>query len=217
MNTQIQFQKNATVLAADGKQLGTLERLVVNPDTKILTGIVVRTGRLLSHDERVVSIEAVRETSDGLIVLREDVDDLTAFARLEERHIVNEDQVENKLAASTKEPPIVTGYPVMGTPLVLPSEPLVTQVEQNIPEGTVAMKEGAKVITAEGKHVGNVERVLVDSSAEQVTHLVVFKGKVHKEAKLIPMQWVRTLGEDKVHLRVNQELVDELGNAPVAV
>jgi uncharacterized protein YrrD len=217
MNTQIQFQKNSNVLAADGKQLGKLERLVVNPETKILTGIVVRTGGLLSHEERVVPIESVRETSDGLIVLREDVDDLAAFAMLKERHVINEAQVVNELAASTKEPPIVTRYPVMGTPVMLPSQPLVTQAEQNIPEGTVAMKEGAKVITVEGKHVGNVERVIVDPSDEQVTHLVVFKRKPHKEAKLIPMQLVMTLEEDKIHLRVNQESVDELDNAPLAV
>jgi uncharacterized protein YrrD len=106
---------------------------------------------------------------------------------------------------------------VMGTPVMLPSQPLVTQAEQNIPEGTVAMKEGAKVITVEGKHVGNVERVIVDPSDEQVTHLVVFKRKPHKEAKLIPMQLVMTLEEDKIHLRVNQESVDELDNAPLAV
>lgn len=217
MNTQIQFQKNSNVLAADGKQLGILERLVVNPETKILTGIVVRTDGLLSHEEHVVPIESVREISDGMIVLRDDVDDLSAFANLEERHVVDQGDVDNKLTSSTNQPPVITGYPVLGTSSMPPSQPIATQFEQNIPEGTVAMKEGAKVISAEGKHVGNVERVIVDPSDEQVTHLVVAKGKLHKEAKLVPMQLVMTMGEDRVHLRVNQDSVDALDNAPLAV
>jgi hypothetical protein len=108
-------------------------------------------------------------------------------------------------------PPVVYGNPGFG-PIVMqppPEEQVVTQVEQHIPQGTVAMKEGAKVITADGKHVGNVERVLADASLEQITNLEISKGLLTKEWRLIPMKWVESIDEDDVYLRVNESAIDD--------
>ena len=210
MDTKTQFQKNATILAADGGQVGSLERLVVNPVTKVLTDIVVRTGTLLNREEKVVPIGMVDETAESQIVLREEAGDLENFPLFEERHLVDEN-VDSALSVDDT-PPMFVGYPYLGTTSVTPlsDERIVTRVEQNIPDGTIAMKEGAMVITSEGNHVGNVERVLVDPSVDQVTHLFISKGLLSKETKLIPMQWVLTLGEDKVHLRVRKDSVEAL-------
>jgi len=71
------------------------------------------------------------------------------------------------------------------------------------------MKEGAKVITADGKHVGNLERVLADSSVEQVTNLEISKGMFTKERRLIPMKWVKSISEDEIHLRVEEASLDD--------
>src|SRR5262249_11949871 len=159
---------------------------------------------LLNQEEKVIPITSVAETSKDLIVLRDDVDDLTIFPPFEERHIVEDDSGGDQIPSASAgiSPPVVTGYPLTGSVPVMPSpeEQCVTRVEQNIPEGTVAMKEGAKVISSEGKHVGNVERVIVDSSVDQITHLLISRGLLMKESKLIPMKWVMSLGEDKVHL-----------------
>jgi uncharacterized protein YrrD len=78
------------------------------------------------------------------------------------------------------------------------------------------MKEGAKVITAEGKNIGSVERVLADPMVDQVTDLLVSRGLFTKEAKLIPIHWVMSMGEDKVHLRVSRESVEDLADVPLA-
>ena len=90
-----------------------------------------------------------------------------------------------------------------------PGEEFVTRIEQNIPEGMVAMKEGAKVITADGKNLGKVERVLADSSVDEITHLLISTGMFTKEKRLIPMQWVESVSEDEVHLRLNKDSIEE--------
>ena len=112
--------------------------------------------------------------------------------------------------------PELIGYPEPDIPYVpAPGEEYVTQTKQNIPTGTVALKEGAKVISAEGQPVGKVERVLADLSMEQVTHLLVSRGIFPKETKLIPMEWVARMEDDDVHLRVDEHAVKELADVSI--
>ena len=108
--------------------------------------------------------------------------------------------------------------PAVGVPISTDSaDQFVTQIEQNIPAGTVAVKEGATVITADGKHVGYMESVFADVSAEQITHLLISNGLITKEKKLVPIDWVTVLGEDEIHLRVDKPAVDELADVSAAL
>ena len=215
MIAKIQFQRGASVLTAEGVQIGTLERVVVNPAHNVLTDIVVRTGGLLNASEKVVPLGFVAETSETQVLLREEAGELESMPRFEEERLIEE---HARSTAEVEQHPVVMGYPVAGAPLVQApaADRPVTRVEQNIPEGTVAVKEGAKVLTAEGKHVGNLERVLADPSAEEVTHLLISKGILAKEMKLIPRKWISSWGEEKVHLRVKRDTVERLAEAPLA-
>jgi uncharacterized protein YrrD len=215
MDTKIQFQKKATVLAADGTQVGSIERVVMNTNSNVLTDIVVRKGGLLGHEEKVVPIRLVAETGESQIVLRDNAGTLEGFPDFEERRLVNTHKDGESRSADVQ--PSIVGFPVMGTPVLSVPPTETTRIEQNIPDGTVAMKEGARVISAEGKHVGNVESVLADPDVDQVTHLMITSGMYAREKRLIPMKWVVIVGEDEVHLRVNKAEVEESADVPVAV
>ena len=214
METKIQFQKNANVIAANGQSLGQIDRVVLNPETKVITDIVVKTGALFNKEDKVVPVGLVAETTEDQILLRNEAGELNAFPVFEERRIVPGKEDIDKTLSSENVPQMVNyGFPEVGPAYIQPpSAKIVTQIEQNIPEGTVAMKEGAKVITSEGKHVGYVERVLADSSVDQVTHLLVSTGRFTKDAKLVPIEWVMAVGEDEIHLRVNKDSVEELAD-----
>jgi hypothetical protein len=95
------------------------------------------------------------------------------------------------------------------------AERFVTQIEKNVPEGEVAMKEGAKVISADGKYVGNVERVFTDIADEQITHLLISTGTFTKKTKLLPIDWVQGVDEEEVNLRVHKVSVDELEDTSI--
>ena len=216
MHERIQFPKHADVLTAKGKKIGSLERVVLNPSTKVVTDIVVRTnGKFFTKAHRVVPVRLVNQTTESEIVLEDQAGELQYFPFFEESHVVEVNGSEN-LNKIKPDEPIVYGYPQFG-PMIstAPNEQLVTETEQNIPEGTVAMKEGAKVITVEGKHVGNVERVLADPTIDQVTHLVVSTGLLMKEEKLIPIRWVLRIGENEIHLKVDKKSVEEADTAPI--
>ena len=214
MTTKLQFQKGASVQTKNGLEVGTVERVVVNPATNELAGIVIRSSGLLNSDEKVVPTRLVAKATEDLVLLREEAGDLESMPAFEEERLVESNRSANQSPPVMNEPPLSMGAPVMGLPVPSVREPQ-TRLEQNIPEGTVALKEGAKVITAEGKHVGNVESVLADP-ADEVTHLLVSKGLLTKEKKLIPMKWVRALGEEKVQLRVKRSTVEKLADASLA-
>jgi len=210
-NTKIQFQKNAAVLAANGEQIGSLNRVVVDLNTKALAGIVVGTGTLFDQKEVVLPIDVVAETSAEQVILNKDAADLDAFPPLEEEHIVDTEEGVEHDSTGVIVQPMLYGSPVFGTPLQTPiGEEFVTRVDQNIPEGTVALKEGAKVISADGEHVGDVERVFTGIPNEKITHILVSRGTFQKKTKLVPIDWVNTMTEEEVNLRVNKVSVDNL-------
>jgi uncharacterized protein YrrD len=207
MERTVLFQKNANVLNVTGKQIGSLVRVVLHPETKIITDIVVQGGTLFRKEYRVVPVDLVAETTENQIVLNNEAEDLESFPPFEEERIVT----ENDQFSSSEAPKVIYGVSGMVTTAVPnPEAQFTTRVEQNIPEGTVALKEGAKVLTADDKHVGNVDRILADPSDERATHLIITQGLLTKEKKLIPMQWVMMLGEESVHLEVKEAEINEL-------
>ena len=205
----MEFKQNVPIYAANAEVVGHLDRVVVNADTKAITHIVVQKGSLLK-EERVVPISLIAEANDEQIILREDAGDLSGLQQFEEKHYV----MSGDAGAGVS--PVVS-QPLGGMPGAVVSESrpkYVKQVEQHIPAGTVALKEGATVVAADGKHVGHVEKVITDAQAEHATHLMISKGKLSKEYKLIPIEWVSILGEDEVHLTVAPRQVEELEQVP---
>jgi sporulation protein YlmC with PRC-barrel domain len=191
MDSKMQLQKNAAVLAADGQRIGSLNRVVVNPNNLALTDIVVRPGTMVNQEDRVVPVKLVAKTTLDQVMLGIQAEDLETFPPFKEENI----------ADTSMEPPF--------------TEEFVTGIDQNIPKETVAIKVGASVMSADGKHVGTVERIVTDIPDEQSTHLLVSQGRVKKRMKLIPMDWVRNVDEEAVYLLVYKTSVNDLADALV--
>jgi len=216
MQTKMQFKQNAGVFTTNGESVGHIDRVVLDPSTKTVTHIVVRKGFFFQED-KVVPLEMISEATEDRITLRADAGDLQALPLFEEKHYV--------ISEEAAPPTLPSGYVasssgymlsnVPGESLILPVvEKPIAQIEQHIPEGTVALKEGAKVITAEGKHVGHIERVFTDAQVNRATHLLLSDGLFLTEKKLIPMTWVDIIGEDEVHLTVEALAVEALNAFP---
>ena len=216
METKVQFQKNMAVFTANGQEVGSLDRVVFSPQSKMVTHIVVRTGGLLNKADKVVPIELVTTTAENRIMLLDEAGDLESFPSFEEERIVDKKAGLDLPAASGSTTPELVGYPEPNIPFIPDrGEEYVTQTKQNIPTGTVALKEGARVISEGGKHVGRVERILANPEMDQVTHLLISKGMFPKETKLIPLDWVSTMTEDEVYLKVDENRVAELSDVSI--
>lgn len=211
MQKKIQFQKDADVISENGDQIGLLERVVLNLQTKVVTDLIVRTGSIFDRQEKVVPIHLVVRAGDHLVVLRDDKELLKTLAPFEEKRMVADIGLPNHQHQFEGVHPVI--YEYHGTaPTVVPnrSDDILTITERNIPEGTVALKEGARVIGFEGKQVGKVESIFADPVKEQITHLTISSGGHAKEIKIIPIQWVEMVGEDELHLKVKKDSLEEL-------
>jgi len=213
MEINMQFKQNTGVVTATGEAVGHIDRVVVNPQTNIVTHIVVQKGFLFKED-KVVPIDLIAEAAEDQIKLRADAGDLHALPPYEERHYLTTSEAELKGKPVIPTPmPTISGYPPGG---MIGEEALamVTEVEHHIPQGTIALKEGAKVITAEGKQVGHVERVFADSQAHRATHLVISQGVFAPKRRLIPITWANIVDENEVHLAVKENTLDWLRTYP---
>jgi uncharacterized protein YrrD len=218
----MQFKRGANVFASDGQKVGEIARVAIDPRTDEVTHVVVEKGFLLTAD-KVVPISLIGPAAEDRVTLRENAGDLEALPDFEERHYVLLDEERLKKVSAKGYASPLHWYPPVGTTwwrsggylgypgfFGYPVPPYVVETERNIPEGTVALKEGAKVVSRDGEHVGDVEAVLTDPEEDRATHLVISQGLLLKERKLVPTSWISTVLPDEVHLAVGAHLIEGL-------
>lgn len=216
------LKEGTTVVTANDEKAGVIDRIVIDPRTKEVTHLVVRKGFLFTED-RVIPMEAVASSSEDQVVLRADIENLDDFPPFEETEFVDVDETDfaRERPDMGGDIPYMYWYPsVAGAPLYGPRFLAVrpdadqpgyrTQTERNIPDNTVALQKGAPVISADGKHVGDLERVLVGKESDLATHFVVSKGILFTEKKLVPVSWIRDIEEEQVRLGVNARQIERL-------
>jgi uncharacterized protein YrrD len=207
------------VIRSDGQKVGRIERVVLDPGSKALTHLVVKKGFLFTKD-KVIPFDEIETATDGRVVLKEGRRDPDDFADFEEPHYI---PIEETRAPERRSSgilaPLAWYYPVpggpwwrrrMGTYKGYPEPPYARLIELNIPEGTVALEEGAKVVASDDEYVGDIERVYVDEDEQRVTHLLISKGFISKSRRLIPSMWVESVREDAVRLSVAESFIENL-------
>lgn len=205
--------KGADVYSPSGERIGTLSRVVIDPGTREVTHLVIERGLLFASD-KIVPIGQVNPENDERITLVSTEQELEELQDFEREHYVNVDAAEypeGEVEPTYWYPPVNYAWWRTGTQMLSPPMPLYTiRMTQNIPDGTVALEEGARVVSADNKQVGQIEQLIVDSEDNRVTHFVVSEGLLFKERRLIPVLWISTIGEKQVHLNVNAGTLERL-------
>jgi uncharacterized protein YrrD len=215
----MQFNGNAEVLTSKDEKVGRIDRVVLDPRSNEMTHLVVQKGFLFVKD-KVVPLDCVKSATEERVELKEGCEDPDGFPDFEETHYVAvEDTPSSEKGGSGGLKALVWYYPLPGGAWWrarnfayhgIPKPPYVRKTEINIPDGTVPLEEGARVVSREGEHVGDVERVYVDEEEQRVTHLLISKGLISKSRKLIPSMWVDSVREDEVRLSVDEHFVENL-------
>lgn len=210
----MRFIKGADIFTATGEKIGNISRIVIDAKTRDVTDLVVERGALLSKDEKVIPVGLVALENEDRIVLRETNQSVDDFLDYETTHYVpveNAGALFENVEANYWYPPVNFQLQVPRVGLISDAVPdQVAQTETSIPEGRIAISEGAEVLSADDKHIGNVEQVIADPKSKTVTHFVVGKGFLLKAHKLIPAFWVSKMDDDKVRLSVQSDLCDRL-------
>ncbi|MEE4112535.1 MAG: PRC-barrel domain-containing protein [Desulfobacteraceae bacterium] len=215
----MQFKENAEVILSTGEKVGRIDRIVIDPKSDELTHLVVKKGFLFTKD-KVVPLDHVETTTEDRVVLKEGPGDPEDFPDFEETHYIQAQEsgkFANRELGGIR--PLAWYYPLpggawwrsgMGVYPGYPQPPYMRKTELNIPDGTVPLEEGAKVVSREGDHVGDVERIYAEEEEQRVTHVMISKGLVSKTRKLIPTMWVKHVLEDEVRLSISKNFVEGL-------
>jgi uncharacterized protein YrrD len=212
------FRLDAQVVSSDNEKVGEIERIVIDPKTKEVTDLIVSKGLIFTED-KVVPADLVAASMGDRVSLRvgaEQLDDLSDFE--EERYVVLDDEEYGPTAGLPEEDrplpmyyyPTAAGAAPNTARMAYPEEHVMTEKERHIPEGTVALEEGASVFSSDGKEMGSVESVLTYPGTDRAWQFVIAEGLLLKEKKLIPSTWISTLEEDRVHLTVGSRVLDRL-------
>lgn len=231
----MQFQADAKVVDTEGNTLGHVDRVVFDPATKEVTHLVVRKGLVFTTD-RVLPVKLVTDATAERVQLvagttKDVLDGLPEFE--ETQYLLADEQDFVKLPEATMARPIpgavmnAVGTPALvwypttpgamsgygsfnAIPYVPAAADYVAQARRNIPENTVGLKEGARVNSADGHHIGDVERVFVDEGSLRATHLLVADGLIFKTHTPIPVTWIDTVTDDEITLAVSEKLLKGL-------
>ena len=211
----MELKEGTDVFTSTGEQVGKINRFVLNPANNEVTHVVVEKGWLLP-DDKVIPMKMINSASEDRVILKAELGNFDELPPFEEKHYV--ELSEEILAAGYPAfrfspsyywypPRGYIGYPEFGAEYY--NWPPVETL-RNIPADTVPLKEGAEVIGADGEPVGSVEQIFVDETSRRATHFVVSTGVLPKSQKLIPVHWLKSMEEDRVHLVVTSELVEHL-------
>lgn len=210
----MEFKEGTKVYTATGDDVGEIARVVLNPETNEITHIVVSQGWLFTED-RVLPIHLVDQAVADRIQLRADVKNLDDLPNFEESYYVEPDGTSHDPQGYA---PQLYWYPPMGNAWSgyysgsygYTATPYVLHTEQNIPEGTVGLREGARVVSADGEDVGTVERIFTNNKMNRATHLLVKEGWLFQEKHSIPVDWIRSVDENEIRLSVNANTLDRV-------
>jgi len=227
---KLELREGAAVFTPGDEQVGKVSGFVIDPDTSEVTHLIVQKGWLLPED-KVVPFDMVRTATEDKVVLNESVEDFNELPPFEETHYVQSPEIDRSgtEAREYRDPaieaehgqgvippagfaPAYYWYPpsgYIGNPVGYYGWPPVVTT-QNIPADTIPLREGVDVISSDGKHVGDVERLFVEPDSTRATHFVISQGLLFKDRKLVPAHWVKSVDENKVHLTVTSSVLEKL-------
>jgi sporulation protein YlmC with PRC-barrel domain len=94
------------------------------------------------------------------------------------------------------------------------TEPFAEDYEL-VPPSELAEHRGARVEATDGP-VGQIDKFLVDSKDDRITHLVLREGHLWRQkGVIVPVSAIARIGEDIVYLKLDKQSVESLPVIPV--
>lgn len=186
---------------------GHSSAIVLNPETKEVTHLAVRTKGFL-NDEYLVPLDLVVGTASDRISLSCSLAELAEMPPFErtvfigiDGNEINDDEMNAALMSSYA---FVPGgeYPGQVYPPTLQ--------EEQLPIGELSIHPGTDVVATDGK-VGEFHEFVVDAETDRITHLVLREGHLWgKKDVTIPLDQIARIEANAVHLKLDKAAVERL-------
>ena len=204
----LEITEHTKVFTAHGEYVGRVDRIVIDPITRMVSHIVVHKGIFLPED-KVIPVAGIATATEERINLDRGnhPDEFLAFFEQHYVEIDAEDEDGDEKVRATRAPFIWYGPYGMASAMYASSMRVVT--ERNIPERAIALQPSASVCALGRIEVGELDEVIT-TDAGLATHIVVTMSDPSLDRKAIPMHWVDDISENEIHLGVTQWMVEAI-------
>lgn len=193
----MELKDGTSVFTNDGKTAGRLRQVVIDPQNKVVTHIVIEKGFLFTED-KVVPVDYVVSATEERIELKcsgQDVDEMSPL------------HFESSYPEQEGADQPLPYYQVVGgafiNPVIMPVMPI--EVRRTISADLVALEEGADVTSEDDEHLGSVERYFTVAGEDLVDHFIVSGGILNKTRKSVKVDWVKAIYDDEIRLGITAE------------
>ena len=208
---RLRLVKDADIFSASGEKIGTLDRVVLDPETKKVSYLVIRKGFLLTTD-KVIPMDLFNLEGERITLSRDakDFDFYPDYNDSEFIGIVQKEFPEQTIESVYWYPPVSAWDPRTLMKYPQPARMYVRRRNNVIPENSVALDDGATVVSSDNEEIGNIERIILDPKEERATHIVVGSGLLTKEYRLVPTFWIKDATDEKVYLTIDSKFFEKL-------
>jgi uncharacterized protein YrrD len=186
---------------------GKSSAIVLNPETKEVTHLAVRTKGWL-NDEYMVPLNLVVSSAADRITLSCSLAEMAELPPFERTVFIGVDGDEMK--DDDMNEALMSSYAfVPGGEYPGQVYPPTLQEEQ-LPIGELSIHPGTDVVATDGK-VGEFHEFVVDAETDRITHLVLREGHLWgKKDVTIPVDQIASIEAEAVHLKLDKAAVERL-------
>jgi uncharacterized protein YrrD len=190
----MRIKQGIPVYTADDKHIGTVERVVFDPQNQRLTHLVVRRD-YLAAENLIIAVALVGAATEDRITLMIPEKHVSRLAKFEENDYlaVPSSEVGDEPGAGFARP--LYWYPQTGG---------------WIARDMVPFDKNVQVVSADNKAVGTIDQIIVDHWSKQPSHLVIMRGQVLKDRKVIPVSWASSITKESIRLAISASLLDKV-------
>jgi osmotically-inducible protein OsmY/uncharacterized protein YrrD len=223
---EILIRRGLPVYAADGDRVGTVDHLLVEPDTQRVTHLVIHRGRWLGQGEDYLAdsdqVATASEYGIRLRLRRDEIGQLTRY-----RPPASDVQIQAEVVRSLETQPETRGQGwrvevERGLVRLLGEvSEAVAQAARHLAHwirgvigvddrttrpGEPGFRIGAPVFALDGR-TGHPNKVVIDPHTRRVTHLVIHRGFLLAEDRVVPVELVERATPEGIFLHLTSQEV----------
>ena len=202
---QHEVNVGAPVKSRDGKKLGVIKQLIVQPETYRVNGFILGKGVL--SDEHIVAADFVTATDRSGLVLAIDKASVTELPTvIHEQLLRSSGPLYDTGNHWVLRGPSGGQLPNTGAESFYMQAPLgsvSTQNVSNLSGDHVMISEGTDVFGSDGKKVGQVDEIFVED--RQITGVLVRGGRLRHHDVRISRAMIAGMSHQRIRLNVTAE------------
>jgi uncharacterized protein YrrD len=202
-------QLGAHVRTSDDKDVGSIERLIVDPASGEVKAAVIRKGFILTEDIQI-ALSALQEGPEGEVCLSYTADQVKELPRFHDADYTAPPAAYTSPlgypgAALLWPVGYLSGVPPSDTARYSLAETDEVLRQRGVNLDNVVIDQGSDVIGRDGEKVGEIHSVTVDATTGRPTRIVVRKGFLFTEDVELSAETIERVADERVYLTVDQE------------